>query len=104
MLSVVLRQFRSDRDHAVGDVLDTSGFRLETQLREQRYLRAADADEIAEFRALKKSSKQKPDEPASEAGEPEEVAEQKPAATESEPRPAAPLGARKRKAAKKRRT
>lgn len=47
MLSVVTRQFRSDRDHAIGEVVDTSGWRHERHLREQGYIRPASADEIA---------------------------------------------------------
>ena len=55
MLSVVQRQFQSDRPLAIGEVVDTSGWRLERQLREQGYIRAATDDEIADVKATKKA-------------------------------------------------
>lgn len=50
MLSVVIRDFLADRALKTGELVDTSGWRLERQLREQRFIRPATEDEIAEFR------------------------------------------------------
>ena len=48
MLSVVQRSFRSERAHGIGEVVDTSGWRLERQLRDQGFIRPATESEIAE--------------------------------------------------------
>jgi hypothetical protein len=56
MLSVVSRPFRSDREHAVGELLDTSGWRLERNLIDQRFIRPATPDETHEFQASQKKS------------------------------------------------
>ena len=56
MLSIVTRAFRSDRPHAVGEIVDTTGWRLERQLREQHYIRPLSEDELAEYRATQKKA------------------------------------------------
>ena len=69
MLSVVQRQFKADQPLAIGTVIDTSGWRLERQLREQGFIRPATEGEIAEAK------------PARHAGEPASaVKARKPAA------------------------
>ncbi len=47
MLCVVVKVFNSDRPHAVGDIVDASGWRWADRLIEQRYLRRATDQECA---------------------------------------------------------
>lgn len=50
MICIVLKPFASDRPHAAGDLVDTSGWRWTDRLIAQRYLRAANSDEAVSAR------------------------------------------------------